>query len=75
MERQMLAETGTLSGFASGASTGPATGAVAVRLRGVVYAYIAANIAVVALLLSTVTPSPLVVMAHSGGGQEIASAR
>jgi hypothetical protein len=41
---------------------------VAVRLRAVVYAYVAANIAVAALLLTTVTLTP----PAQAGHQEIA---
>ena len=59
MENRMLAEGG----------------AVAVRLRAVVYAYALANIAVVALLLSTVTPAPTAVAGQTAAFQQVASAR
>ncbi len=58
MENQMLAEGGT----------------VATRLRAVVYAYALANIAVVALLLSTVTPAPIAID-RTAALQQVASAR
>lgn len=57
MENQMLAESGT----------------VATRLRAVVYVYALANIAVVALLLSTVTPAPITVD-PAAALQQVASA-
>ena len=50
-------------------------GTVAVRLRGVVYAYAFANLAVAALLLSTVTPAPHGDGAQPAGAQQLASAR
>lgn len=59
MENQMPADGGT----------------VAVRLRAVVYAYALANIAVAALLLSTVTPAPTVVADQDAPVQQVASAR
>lgn len=48
---------------------------VASRLRVVVYAYVAANIATVILLLSTVTLTPSVPEFEAIGGPEIASLR
>ncbi|MBD9373263.1 hypothetical protein IB238_11600 [Rhizobium sp. ARZ01] len=59
MDNQMLAEAGT----------------VAARLRVVVYAYAAANIVVAALLLSTVSPTPVAQTGQSLAGDEIASLR
>ncbi len=50
------------------------TGSVASRLRGVVYTYFAANIAVAALLLTTVTSDPAAEAGHMHS-QEIANAR
>ncbi|HVK91378.1 MAG TPA: hypothetical protein VM468_08260 [Mycoplana sp.] len=45
---------------------------VAARLRSVVYAYVAANIAVAILLLSTVTPAPSAQAGWSTFHQEVA---
>lgn len=50
----------------------PAEAHVAARLRAVVYAYVAANIAVATLLLSTVAPTPSVQAGWSAGAQEVA---
>lgn len=50
----------------------PAEAHVAARLRAVVYAYVAANIAVATLLLSTVTPTPSAHAGWSAGHHEVA---
>ncbi|MCR6500211.1 hypothetical protein MUO32_14270 [Shinella sp. CPCC 101442] len=48
---------------------------VAVRLRPVAYVYVAINLAVVALLVSTVSPTLATAPAHATGSQEMASLR
>ena len=49
--------------------------AVAASLRPVAFVYAAINLAVVALLISTVSPTLATAPAHTAGAQEMASLR